>query len=40
MNKLLLNNDVQVFKIDGVDILGNFQNGAVIGLDEKGKSTY
>lgn len=33
----LLNKDVELFQIDGISILGNFQNGAVIGLDEEGK---
>ncbi len=32
-----LNKDVELFQIDGISILGNFQNGAVIGLDEEGK---
>lgn len=33
---LRLNKDVKLFQIDGISILGNFQNGAVIGLDEEG----
>lgn len=32
-----LNKDVTMFQIDGISILGNFQNGAVIGLDKEGE---
>ncbi len=29
-----MNNNVRVFEVDGIKILGNFNNGAIIGLDE------
>lgn len=35
MNKYLMNKDVEFFKINGIDIIGNFNNGAVVGLEKE-----
>ena len=32
-----LNPDVRFFEIDGISMIGNFRNGAIIGLDSNGK---
>lgn len=31
-----LNSSVKQFNVDGIDMIGNMQNGSIIGLDEKG----
>lgn len=34
--KINLNSSVKQFNIDGIDMIGNMQNGSIIGLDKKG----